>query len=149
MAAAQRKPDRVVVVDLDSSSARSPPPEPSAAQTLATSSATSRLREAELLRTYGQARQRTACPPSPIGPSSPRRSRPTHVDKILTILLDTYDQVVIDNRGVARQRTMRAFEHAENVLFVINPEIAALKALAALIEYLNEAGTVAARRCSC
>jgi pilus assembly protein CpaE len=37
---------------------------------------------------------------------------------------------------------LRVFEHAETVLFVMNPEIAALKAMSALVEYLNEAGTV-------
>ena len=31
------------------------------------------------------------------------------------------------------------------MLFVVNPEIAALKAVTALVEYLNEAGTVAAK----
>ena len=70
---------------------------------------------------------------------------PDHVDRILSTLLDTYDQVVIDTGSWLDERTLRAFEHAENVLFVVNPEIAALKAINALIEYLNEAGTVAAK----
>ena len=68
-----------------------------------------------------------------------------HVDRILTTLLSTYDQVVIDTGSWIDERTLRVFEHAENVLFVVNPEIAALKALTALIEYLSEAGTVAAK----
>jgi pilus assembly protein CpaE len=66
-----------------------------------------------------------------------------HVDRILSKLLDTYDQVVIDTGSWLDERTLRAFEHAENVLFVMNPEIATLKAMSALIEYLGEAGTVA------
>ena len=43
------------------------------------------------------------------------------------------------------ERTLAAFTQAENVLFVVNPEIATLKAVNALVEYLNEAGTVAAK----
>ena len=40
---------------------------------------------------------------------------------------------------------MAAFENADTVLFVVNPEIAALKAVSALVEYLNESGAVAAK----
>jgi MinD-like ATPase involved in chromosome partitioning or flagellar assembly len=40
---------------------------------------------------------------------------------------------------------MTAFEHAETVIFAVSPEISALKALTGLLEYLNEAGSVAAK----
>ena len=40
---------------------------------------------------------------------------------------------------------MTAFEHAETVVFTVCPEIGALKALHGLLDYLNEAGSVAAK----
>jgi pilus assembly protein CpaE len=68
-----------------------------------------------------------------------------HVDRILTTLLDSYETVVIDAGSWLDERTMTVFEHAETVIFAICPEISALKALHGLLEYLNEAGTVAAK----
>jgi MinD-like ATPase involved in chromosome partitioning or flagellar assembly len=50
---------------------------------------------------------------------------------------------VIDTSSWLDERTLRAFEHAESVIFVTTPEIAALKAVTAVVEYLSEAGTVA------
>ena len=55
------------------------------------------------------------------GPSWRRPVTADHVDRILTTLLDTYDQVVIDTGSWLDERTLRAFEHAESVLFVIDP----------------------------
>jgi Flp pilus assembly CpaE family ATPase len=40
---------------------------------------------------------------------------------------------------------MSAFEHAETVIFPVCPEIGALKAMHGMLEYLNEAGSVAAK----
>jgi Flp pilus assembly CpaE family ATPase len=40
---------------------------------------------------------------------------------------------------------MTAFEHAETVIFAVCSEIGALKALHNLLDYLNEAGSVAAK----
>ena len=70
---------------------------------------------------------------------------PEHVDRILTTLLDSYDQVVIDTGSWLDERTLQAFENAENVVFVVNPEIAALKAVNSLLDYLNESGSDAAK----
>jgi pilus assembly protein CpaE len=82
---------------------------------------------------------------APTGPELADLITADHVDRILSTLLESYDQVVIDTSSWLDERTLRAFEHAETVLFVVNPEIAALKALTALVEYLGEAGTVAAK----
>ena len=148
MAAAQRKPDRVVIVDLDLQFGQvathlNIQPRQTLADAVRDEAA---LREAELLRTYATKHDSGLHVLSgPTGPEAANLITADHVDKILTILLDTYDQVVIDTGTWLDERTLRAFEHAENVLFVVNPEIAALKALTALVEYLNEAGTVAAK----
>jgi pilus assembly protein CpaE len=148
MAAAQRKPDRVVIVDLDLQFGQVAThlnviPRQTLADVVRDEAA---LREAELLRTYATKHDSGLHVLSaPTGPELADLITGDHVDRILTTLLDTYDQVVIDTGSWIDERTLRAFEHAENVLFVVNPEIAALKALTALIEYLNEAGTVAAK----
>jgi pilus assembly protein CpaE len=102
------------------------------------------MREAELLRTYATKHDSGLHVLSaPTGPELADLVTPDHVDRILTTLLETYDQVVIDTGSWLDERTLRSFEHAENVLFIVNPEIATLKAVTALIEYLSEAGTVA------
>jgi MinD-like ATPase involved in chromosome partitioning or flagellar assembly len=52
---------------------------------------------------------------------------------------------VIDAGSWLDERTMTTFEHAETVIFTVCPEIGALKALHGLLDYLNEAGSVAAK----
>jgi pilus assembly protein CpaE len=148
MAAAQRKPDRVVIVDLDLQFGQvathlNIQPRQTIGDVVRDEVG---LREAELLRTYATKHDSGLHVLSAsTGPELAATISADHVDKILTTLLDTYDQVVIDTGSWLDERTLRAFEHAESVLFVTTPEIAALKALSALIEYLNEAGTVAAK----
>lgn len=148
MAAAQRKPDRVVIVDLDLQFGQvathlNIDPRQTLADVVRDEAA---LREAELLRTYSTKHDSGLHVLSaPTGPELADTITADHVDRILTILLDTYDQVVIDTSSWIDERTLRAFEHAETVLFVVTPEIAALKAMTALVEYLSEAGTVAGK----
>jgi pilus assembly protein CpaE len=148
MAAAQKKPDRVVIVDLDLQFGQvathlNIQPRQTIGDVVRDEAA---LREAELLRTYATKHDSGLHVLSAsTGPELAATITADHVDKILTTLLDTYDQVVIDTGSWLDERTLRAFEHAESVLFVTTPEIAGLKALSALIEYLNEAGVVAAK----
>jgi len=146
MAAAQKKPDRVVIVDLDLQFGQvatylNVEPRQTLADVVRDEAA---LREPELLRTYSTRHDSGLhVLPAPTGPELAEMITPDHVDRILSTLLDTYDQVVIDTGSWLDERTLRSFEHAENVLFVVNPEIATLKAVNALVEYLSEAGTVA------
>jgi len=148
MAAAQRRPDRVVIVDLDLQFGQVAThlnliPRQTLADVVRDEAG---LREPELLRTYATKHDSGLhVMAAPTGPERAETITADHVDRILTTLLDTYDQMVIDTGSWLDERTLRAFEHAESVLFVMNPEIAALKAMAALIEYLSEAGTVAAK----
>jgi pilus assembly protein CpaE len=148
MAAAQRKPDRVVIVDLDLQFGQVAThlnilPRQTIADVVRDAAA---LREAELLRTYATKHDSGLhVLAAPTGPELAELITADHVDRILATLLDTYDQVVIDTGSWLDERTLRAFEHAESVLFIVNPEIAALKSVAALVEYLNESGTVAAK----
>jgi pilus assembly protein CpaE len=148
MAAAQRKPDRVVIVDLDLQFGQVATylnivPRQTLADVVRDDAA---VREAELLRTYATKHDSGLhVLAAPTGPETAELITADHIDRILTTLLDSYDQVVIDTGSWLDERTLRAFEHAETVLFVVNPDIAALKAMTALVEYLNEAGTVAAK----
>ena len=148
MAAAQLRPDRVVIVDLDLQFGQvatylNIEPRQTMADVVRDDSA---MREAELLRTYATKHDSGLhVLAAPNGPEQAGLITPDHVKKILTTLLETYDQVVVDTGSWLDERTLAAFEQAENVLFVVNPEIATLKAVNALVEYLNEAGTVAAK----
>lgn len=146
MAAALRKPDRVVIVDLDLQFGQiathlNVVPRQTLADVVRDESA---LREAELLRTYATRHDSGLhILAAPTGPELAELITAEHVDHILTTLLDTYDQVVVDTGSWLDERTLSAFEHAETVLFVVNPDIAALKSVHALVEYLSESGTVA------
>jgi pilus assembly protein CpaE len=148
MAAAHPRPDRVVIVDLDLQFGQVAThlnliPRQTLADVIRDEAA---LREPELLRTYATRHDSGLhVLAAPVGPEQAQLITADHVDRILTTLLDSYERVVVDTGSWLDERTLRAFEHAETVLFVMNPEIAALKAMAALIEYLNEAGTVAAK----
>jgi pilus assembly protein CpaE len=148
MAAAQKKPDRVVIVDLDLQFGQvathlNVTPNQTLADVVRDEGA---LREPELLRTYATRHDSGLhVLAAPTGPEAAGLINAEHIDRILTTVLETYDQVVIDTGSWLDERTMAAFQHADSVLFVVNPEIAALKAVAALVEYLNEAGTVAAK----
>jgi pilus assembly protein CpaE len=148
IAAAQLRPDRVVIVDLDLQFGQVAThlnliPRQTLADVVRDEAA---LREPELLRTYATKHDSGLhVLAAPVGPEAAQLITADHVDRILSTLLDSYERVVIDTGSWLDERTLRAFEHAESVLFVMNPEIAALKAMGALVEYLSEAGTVAAK----
>jgi pilus assembly protein CpaE len=146
MASARRRPDRVVIVDLDLQFGQiathlNLTPRQTLSDVVRDEAA---LREPELLRTYATKHDSGLhVLAAPTGPELASTITATHIDRILITLLQSYDQIVIDTGSWLDERTLRVFEHAENVVFVMNPEIPALKAMSALVEYLGEAGTVA------
>jgi pilus assembly protein CpaE len=148
MSMARQKPDRVVLVDLHLQFGQvathlNLEVKQSLADVVRDDAAMS---EPELLRTYA-ARHDSGLHVL-AAPSSPELAElitAEHVDRILTTLLESYDFIVIDAGSWLDERTMTAFEHAETVIFAVCPEIGALKALHGLLEYLNEAGSVAAK----
>jgi len=148
IAAAQRRPDRVAIIDLDLQFGQvathlNITPQQTLADVVRDDAA---LREPDLLRAYATRHDSGLhVLAAPTNPEQAALVTADHVDRILTTLLGTYDQLVIDTGSWLDERSLRAFEHAEHVVFVMNPEIASLKAMSALIEYLNEAGTVAAK----
>jgi pilus assembly protein CpaE len=148
MVMARQKPDRVVLVDLHLQFGQvATHLNLEAKQSLAdVARDESAMTEPELLRTYA-ARHDSGLHVL-AAPSSPELAElvtAEHVDRILKTLLESYDLVVIDAGSWLDERTMTAFEHAETVIFTVTPEIGALKAMHGLLEYLNEAGSVAAK----
>jgi pilus assembly protein CpaE len=145
---ARQKPDRVVLVDLHLQFGQvATHLNLEAKQSLAdVARDDAAMTEPELLRTYA-ARHDSGLHvlAAPASPELAELITADHVDKILTTLLDSYDLVVIDAGSWLDERTMRAFEHAETVILAVSPEIGALKAMHGLLEYLNEAGSVAAK----
>ena len=148
MVMARQKPDRVVLVDLHLQFGQvathlNLEVKQSIADVARDEAA---MREPELLRTYATRHDSGLhVLAAPISPELAELVTSQHVDRILTTLLESYDYVVIDAGSWLDERTMTVFEHAETVIFPVCPEIGALKALHGLLDYLNEAGTVAAK----
>lgn len=145
IAAAQRPSARVVLVDLDLqfggvATHLDLDPKQTLADVVRDDAA---MREPELLRTYAMRHDSglhvLAAPTTPEGAD---RISPDHVSHLLGTLLEGYDSVVIDAGSTLDERTLNVFEAAETIVLPVYPEIAALKAVHALLDYLNEAGSV-------
>jgi pilus assembly protein CpaE len=148
VAAAQRRVDKVVLVDLDlqfgsAATHLNLDPKQTIADVIRDEAA---LREPELLRTYAM---RHDCGlhvlAAPAMPEAAEQITPQHVSQILTTLLDGYELVVIDAGSQLDERVMTVFEAAETVVLPVYPEIPALKAVHALLDYLNEAGSIGSK----
>ena len=146
--AAQRRPDRVVLVDLDLQfGGVATHLNLEAKQTLADIVRDDgALREPELLRTYAMRHDSglhvIAAPQSP---DSAEAITPTHIAALIAGLLEGYETVVIDAGSVLDERALSVFEAAETIILPVYPEISALKAMHGLLEYLNEAGSIGAK----
>jgi pilus assembly protein CpaE len=148
LVAARQRPDRVVLVDLHLQFGQvATHLNIDVKQSLAdVAREDSAMREPELLRTYASRHDSGLhVLAAPTSPEFAELITAAHVGQILTTLLESYDSVVIDAGSWLDERTMTAFEHAETVIFAVCPEIGALKALHGLLEYLNEAGSVASK----
>jgi len=53
-----------------------------------------------------------------------------------------YDLIVVDAGSTLDERVQSVFEAAESVILMVTPEIGALKAMHALLDYIGETGTV-------
>jgi len=101
------------------------------------------MREPELLRTYAMRHDSGLhVLAAPATPEAAETIAPGHVTNILATLLDSYDLVVVDAGSTLDERVLSVFAAAESVLLIVTPEIAALKGMHALLEYLGENGTV-------
>ncbi len=145
MTLATRRPDRVAILDMDLQFGQvathlNVDVKRSIADVARDEAA---LREPEILRTYAIRHDAglhiLAAPPTP---ELAELITTQHVEAILETILGTYDSVVVDAGSELDERTMMIFEKADNVILVVNPEMAALKAVHTLLDFLNETGAV-------
>jgi pilus assembly protein CpaE len=148
MAKALTAPDKVAIVDLDLQFGQVTTfldltPRQTIADLVRDDQA---LREPELLRTY--ATRHDSGLHVLAAPGSPELAQlvtARHVDALLETILGTYDFIVVDGGSSLDERTLAIFERAQSLIFPVYPEIAALKSLHTLLDYLTETGSVAAK----
>ncbi|HYH93582.1 MAG TPA: response regulator [Candidatus Saccharimonadales bacterium] len=145
IAAAHRRPDKVVLVDLDLqfggvATHLNLDPKQTIADVIRDEAA---LREGELLRTYAMRHDSGLhVLAAPTNPEAAELITPDHIVHLLGTLLEGYESVVVDAGSVLDERTLTVFEAAETIVLPVYPEMAALKAVHALLDYLNEAGAI-------
>lgn len=145
IAAVARRPDRVILVDLalqfgGVATLLNLDPKQTLADVVGDESS---LREPELLRTYAMRHDSGLhVLAAPAAPEATESITPAHVTQILRTLLEGYDMVVVDAGSTLDERVVRILESAEAVLLPVTPEIGALKAMHALLEYLGEVGSI-------
>ena len=148
LVAANLRPDRVVLVDLDlqfGGVAAQLDIEPK--QTLAdVARDASALKSSELLRGYavkhGTGLHVLCAPPTP---EQAELVTPDAVKNILATLVNGYDHVIVDAGSVLDERTMLALESADTVVIPVYPEIPAMKSVHSLLDFLNVSGTLGSK----
>ncbi len=103
-------------------------------------------REPELLKTY--ATHHESGLDVLAAPGSPELAdlvTEAHVIRIFETALLAYDAVVIDAGSNLDARTLAALDAADTILIPVYPEIAALKAVQALLDFVNETGSISAK----
>ncbi len=145
---AEGKPDKVVLIDLDLQFGQAAAHinlevKHTLAELVRDDSA---LREPALLRTYAMRHDSGLhVIAAPQTPDAAEHIEPGHVELLLQTALEWYEEVVIDAGSVLDHRTHVIFEHADAVILPVYPEIAALRSMRALLDHLNETGSLASK----
>jgi pilus assembly protein CpaE len=148
VAQAQRKPDKVVLVDLNLgfgsvATHLNLDVRQSLADVIRDEPA---LREPDLLRSYAIRHESglnvLAAPPTPELAASVEAH---HIEQLLETLVRQYDAIVIDAGSMIDERSMIVLDRADAVIVPFHPEMAALKAVRAMLDYLNENGSNASK----
>ena len=145
---AQRKPDKIVLVDLSLQfGAVATQLNLAVRQSLAdVIREEAALREPELLRTFAIRHDSGLhVLAAPTSPELGALVEVGHVDQLLDNVLSQYDAVVVDAGSTFDDRTALVFERADAILIPVIPEIAALKAVRSLLDYLNDTGELASK----
>lgn len=103
-------------------------------------------REPELFRTYVS--HHSSGLDILAAPGSPELAdlvTPEHVGRVLETALLAYEAVVVDVGSNLDERSLAVLEAAEVVLLPVYPEISALRAVHAFLDYVNEAGSIATK----
>lgn len=145
VAAAIRRPDRVVLVDMSLQfGGVASHLNLRARQTLAdVVRDETAMREPEIMKTYAMRHQSglhvIAAPGSPEGAQLVTAE---HIETVLRVLLEGYDSIVVDAGSLLDERTMTVLERAEAVVLTVYPEMTALNAVHGLLDYFNEVGSI-------
>jgi pilus assembly protein CpaE len=145
---AERRPGRVAIIDLDLQFGQvATHLNVRPRQTVADLSRDDQSRrDVELIRTYaaltGYGLSVFAAPASP---ELAETITTAHVEEMLSTICAAYENVVVDAGSYLDERSMLVLERAEGVVIPIYPDIAALKAVHVLIDYLNETGTIVSK----
>jgi len=148
VAAAAKRPDRVVLVDLalqfgGVATHLNLRPTQTLADIVRDDAA---MRESELIRAYATPHESGLhVLAAPAAPEAAETVTPTHVARILATLLAAYELVVVDAGSRLDERVMTVFETVETVILPVYPEIAALNSMHTLLEYLSETGAVGSK----
>ncbi|MEK6720590.1 MAG: response regulator [Chloroflexota bacterium] len=145
LASALRRPDRVAIVDLalpfgSVATHLNLPVRQTLADLVRDESA---MQEPEILRSYATRHDSglhvLAAPGSP---EMAELIETAHIAPLLATALGTYDALVVDAGSSISDRAMAVLERADSILVPLVPEIASLKAVHALLEYLTGSGSV-------
>jgi pilus assembly protein CpaE len=82
---------------------------------------------------------------APTHPDADFRVSVDHLDRALTLLRPRFDHVIVDLGSRLDPRSLWMLEQADTHIFVIFPEIAALRATSLLLAFLAETATLRAR----
>jgi pilus assembly protein CpaE len=82
---------------------------------------------------------------APGSPEGAELVTPELVETVIKMLLEGYDSVVIDAGSNLDERTMTVLDNAETVILPVYPEMTALNAVTALLDYFNEVGSIGAK----
>ena len=74
---------------------------------------------------------------APLRPTDWRDVDPRHIERVVTVLAQTYDYVILDTPGTFNDIVMRALELANAVLLVTTPHVANLKSTRMAINMLD------------
>jgi pilus assembly protein CpaE len=145
VAAALKRPDRVVLVDMSLqfggvASHLNLPPRQTLADIVRDETA---MRESEIMKTYAMRHSSglhvIAAPGSPEGAAL---VTPELLETVIKMLLEGYDSIVIDVGSNLDERTMTVLDAAETVVLPVYPEMTSLNAVASLLDYFNEVGSI-------
>lgn len=148
IAAVAPRPDRVVLVDFARqfggvSTLLDLDPKQTIADVVRDESS---LREPEMLRTFAMRHDSGLhVLAGAAAPEAAQTISSAHVETILSTLLEGYDAVVVDAGSTLDERVLTIFDAVDQVILVVTPEIGSLKSMHALLEYLNEGGTIATK----
>jgi len=145
MSLAQRRPDGVAIVDLDTQFGQvATHLNVSGKRSLSDLAADEpALDEAESLRAYATVVEPGLhVYPAPQSPALAELITPEVVERLLRTARGTFDAVVIDAGSHLDETTLGALEAADVTIITVRPEMAALRAAAALSDYLREIGAL-------